>query len=113
MKVRAKFAVTKVAELGNYNGSRQEITEPNPASPIPGAYRSTGVPVREITLSAAYDNGIDAENVSFAKAAAASRSCSTIPRSSTSSSRATITTSSSREKKKASCCASAPRVRWR
>jgi hypothetical protein len=53
MRVRAKFAVTKVAELGDMNGKRCEIT--------------SGVPAREITLSAVCDNG-DVENRSFAQA---------------------------------------------
>jgi hypothetical protein len=63
MKVRAKFSVTKVAEFGDYNGNRQEILRVNGDK-----YESTGIPIREITLSVVYDNGVDAENASFAEA---------------------------------------------
>ena len=81
MRVRAKFAVTKVAELGDMNGKRCEITvvkkhvPANVADPDDGSvtlydrtvHESSGVPAREITLSAVCDNG-DVENRSFAQA---------------------------------------------
>lgn len=68
MTCRAKFTVSKVAEFG-YSGKRQEIMRPR-AKDEPGAdaYISTGVPIREITLSAVYDDGICKENKSFADA---------------------------------------------
>jgi hypothetical protein len=71
MKVRAKFTVTKVAELGNYNGGRLEIQKKleklEDGTPINSGsfYKSTGVPVREITMSAVY--GGSEENQSFAE----------------------------------------------
>lgn len=65
MIVLAKFTVSKVAELGRWNGGRQEIQK---ISENGNDYVSTGFPVREITLSAVYDDGIDKENKSFAKA---------------------------------------------
>lgn len=70
MNIRAKFSVTKVSELG-YSGKRQEIMRAveEPGKTIPAMrYESTGVPIREITLSAVYDDGISKENASFAKA---------------------------------------------
>ena len=66
MKIRAKFTVGKVAELGNWNGGRQEITKP--AANNPNRYESTGVPVREITMHAVYENSADPESKSFADA---------------------------------------------
>lgn len=62
MKVRAKFYVTKVSEMGS-SGKRVEIHRAEGDT-----YVSTGVPVREITLSAQYDDGLSKENASFAKA---------------------------------------------
>lgn len=77
MKVRAKFQVTKVAEFG-YDGKRQEVSRikkhvpANTADPDDGSvtrsnrtdFESTGVPVREITMSAVCDGS--EENKSFA-----------------------------------------------
>jgi len=74
MKTIAKFNVTKVSEMGDYNGKRLEIQKPmthtKEGLPLNSGtwYETTGIPVREITLSAVFDNGIDAENASFAKA---------------------------------------------
>ena len=65
--VRAKFAVTKVAELGDYNGGRVEVTRCVSApGDVVRRYEKTGVPVREITMAAVY--GGSAENNSFAEA---------------------------------------------
>lgn len=67
MKVRAKFAVTKVAELGDWNGNRLEITKNVSGSAEgPQRFESTGIPVREITMTAVY--GGSSENQSFAEA---------------------------------------------
>jgi hypothetical protein len=70
MKVRAKFEVAKVSELG-YSGKRQEVmqlvkgsTSEDRKSITPDRYESTGVPIREITLHAVY--GGSEENKSFA-----------------------------------------------
>jgi hypothetical protein len=73
MKVRAKFTVTKVSELG-YDGKRQEIMRQLPADPDldrinkykTTIYESTGIPVREITMGAVY--GSSPEDRSFAQA---------------------------------------------
>jgi hypothetical protein len=72
MKCRAKFEVTKVAELG-YSGKRQEISlfvkgsvAEDHKTITPDRYESTGIPIREITMSAVY--GGSAENESFASA---------------------------------------------
>ena len=71
MKTIAKFEVVKVSETA-YGGNRTEITkriEKEPKGTTPQyEYVSTGVPVREITLSAVYDDGISKENKSFADA---------------------------------------------
>ena len=65
---RAKFSVCRVAELG-YDGKRQEIMKRVEATDgHPAGYESTGVPIREITLTAVYDSGICKENKSFADA---------------------------------------------
>ena len=66
MKVRAKFTVAKVAELGDCNGGRVEITRRVDTGQLT-KYEKTGVPFREITMSAVYDGG-SAENQSFAEA---------------------------------------------
>ena len=77
MDCRAKFSVTKVAEFG-YDGKRSDISRvkvhvpANTKHPVDGSetrydrteYESTGVPVREITLSAVY--GSTPEDKSFA-----------------------------------------------
>lgn len=60
MQVKAKFLVIKSAELG-YGGQRQEIT--NAANK---GYESTGIPIREITLSAVCSDG-NPEHESFAQ----------------------------------------------
>jgi hypothetical protein len=62
MKVRAKFTVGKVAEIGyaGANGPHRSM-----------CYRDskeTDVPVREITMNAVYDDGMAKENASFAEA---------------------------------------------
>jgi hypothetical protein len=68
MRVRAKFEVTKVAEFG-YSGKRQEIQRVVEASENAGVsykrYESTGIPYREVTLSAVYTGSC--ENESFAE----------------------------------------------
>ena len=52
-----------------YDGKRQEIMRRRAADePGADAFISTGVPIREITLSAVYDDGIAKENKSFADA---------------------------------------------
>jgi hypothetical protein len=69
MKVRAKFCVTKVSELGDWNGNRQEIMAEGPKDSAGiSHYQTTGVPVREITLSAIGADKSDPESVSFAQA---------------------------------------------
>lgn len=65
--VRAKFTVTKSSELGNYNGSRVDIMRNVSTDLKHQRFESTGVPVREITMSAVY-SGPDTENKSFAEA---------------------------------------------
>lgn len=65
MTTRAKFEVTKVSEFG-YSGSRQEIQKIVESSPSYKKYESTGIPLREITLTAVY--GGSKENESFATA---------------------------------------------
>jgi hypothetical protein len=72
MTTRAKFEVTKVSETA-YSGKRQEIQRLVPKTAASeseryDSYESTGIPIREITLDHVYDNGIDQENASFAKA---------------------------------------------
>ena len=64
MNCRAKFYVSKVSEIGTGQG-RSEITRLNAETK---KYESTGIPHREITLSAVYDDGISKENKSFADA---------------------------------------------
>jgi hypothetical protein len=70
MNVRAKFYVTRSSELGNCGAGRQEIMKPvsDPDSRRAYTYEKTGIPVREITLSAVYDDGLAKENKSFADA---------------------------------------------
>jgi len=73
MNVRAKFYVSKVSEFGDSNGKRSEITKlaTDPAAARPETtkhYLSTGIPVREITMCAVYDDGLAKENKSFAEA---------------------------------------------
>lgn len=70
MKVRAKFYVSKVSEIGNSYGGRYEISKPAPKEEAHHnqQYVSTGVPIREITMQAVYDDGIVKENSSFAEA---------------------------------------------
>jgi|GEM_PF-961531 hypothetical protein len=62
MNVRAKFTVTKVAEMG-YQGANG----PHVSKCYQGG-QETDVPMREITMTAVYDNGLSAENRSFAEA---------------------------------------------
>jgi hypothetical protein len=66
MNCRAKFYVSKVSEMGNCGAGRSEIQRPSAENN--SKYESTGVPYREITLSAVYDDGISKENKSFADA---------------------------------------------
>lgn len=68
MTVRAKFEVVKVAELG-YNGKRSEVMklvkgDGEAAGSRVERWECTGVPIREITMSAVL--GGSAENQSFA-----------------------------------------------
>jgi hypothetical protein len=70
MKILAKFEVIKVSEIGQ-SGRRLEVvrlvkgsTSEDRKSIVPDRYESTGVPIREITLSAVY--GGSEENESFA-----------------------------------------------
>jgi hypothetical protein len=77
-KVRCKFAVTKVTEFG-YGGKRQETQRikkhvpANTKDPDDGSetrydrteYESTGIPIREVTLTAQYD-AKNPEDVPFA-----------------------------------------------
>jgi hypothetical protein len=82
MKTRAKFEVVKASELG-HSGKRQEIlgikkhVPANTADPDDGSvvrydrteHEATGVPIREITLSAVYGGSqSSAEDQSFATA---------------------------------------------
>ena len=73
MKTIAKFSVTKVSELGDWNGGRLEVMrEKTHVGDVKlnsvHFVEKTGIPIREITLNAVFDNGLDAENSSFAKA---------------------------------------------
>jgi hypothetical protein len=78
MRTRAKFEVTRVSESG-YGGKRNEINRVKQHTPANvqdsegvstrydrTEYESTGIPVREITMSAVY--GGSKENESFAQA---------------------------------------------
>lgn len=63
MIVKAKFYVSKVSEFGSSDGRRQEISKCNGNDAV---YIPTGIPIREITLQAVYDNG-NKENQSFSE----------------------------------------------
>lgn len=81
MITRAKFEVSRVTEMG-YSGKRQEILRikkhvaANTEDPEDGTitrydrteYESSGVPIREIVLSAVCDDGLAMENKSFSTA---------------------------------------------
>lgn len=63
MVTRAKFEVSRVAETG-YGGKRSVIYHNDET----GKWVPTGVPIREITLTAVCDDGLAKENKSFATA---------------------------------------------
>jgi hypothetical protein len=70
MNVRAKFNVTKVSEMSDWNGGRLEVMKRTPApdlGPNSAKYEKSGIPIREITMSAVCNINSE-ENRSFAEA---------------------------------------------
>ena len=64
---RSKFYVSKVSEMGYPGQGRSEIMS-HVTSETGTEYKKTGVPFREITMSAVYDDGLAKENKSFSEA---------------------------------------------
>lgn len=66
MKVRAKFIVTKVSTFG-CEGMQSNIIVPDPSN-VPGSVQkwlNSGIPRREITLTAQYNPAKNPEGIGF------------------------------------------------